>query len=179
MIHLHLPLNVRLTKTDLGEGYTVTLPNGAEEWYRRIWEIQARVRGWTPPELSRIKGDRMIEVETAISALICAVHGSSPHSSGVGIARQELLRAIGEEIKRTLAPDATFGAVHPDAPAMAKAAYRMKKDIESAAASAIGQFQVKTGLTPNDIQIRLADRTPMGSPVKVFVVASVEIQVSI
>lgn len=69
--------------------------------------------------------------------------------------------------------------ITPESPAMAKAAYTMKKEIETCITTAMGQFQKETGLCPSHIRVNLMDVTHQGRDVKVFVVESVEIEVSI
>ena len=70
--------------------------------------------------------------------------------------------------------------LNPETPEPAKAAYRMKKDIESAVAGAIERFQKETGLTPSDITIHLVDKsTYHDSPLHMFMVGSVEVKITV
>lgn len=66
------PKNVRGNRDIRGFGYIVTMPGGAEEWFRFAWQATARAEGWTPPpEPPKVLTDeeRRLQAEAVRKAL--------------------------------------------------------------------------------------------------------------
>lgn len=67
----------------------------------------------------------------------------------------------------------------PNLPAMAQVAQKLKKDIGVAVTDLIKEFQKETGLAPSNIRINLIDTRSVGGRGPDFMVASVDVEITV